>query len=315
MMVSWEQCVNIGNKQVMNRKTILSSHFPDFVEKWNKFYNKFKQVDSWYVVSDYCLDDKDKPNDVMTFTIYPFTHPYLLRNGIKQHLSKDIKDFKHLSDNAVNYIREAPYFFSLAFIIDAKNNVFSLDHSKQVLDETIKNMENWPKTKREEFIHKLKKLRNYLNRKEIDFKTLSNISITTHIMSYIIEFLLIKANAKHIIWISDRDKITDFQNGVISELVRIGYTSLLNKRVSNNEVYGFWGGKEYNKEIFDELVRIPDYISGAIASMDFEDVYKVSEKHYNLFDKSIVDNERIYIMHLKRNQDNDTLSNLMFTRI
>ena len=58
-------------------------------------------------------------------------------------------------------------------------------------------MENWPKAKREEFIHKLKKLRNYLNRKEIDVKTLSNISITTHIMSYIIEFLLIKANYLH----------------------------------------------------------------------------------------------------------------------
>ena len=77
----------------------------------------------------------------------------------------------------------------------------------------------------------------------------------------------------------------------------------------------FLGGKEYNKEIFDELIIIPDYISGAVASMDFEDVYKVSEKHYNLFDKSIVDNERIYIMHLKHNQNNDTLSNLIFTRI
>lgn len=315
MMVSGEQCVNIGNKQDMNRKTILSSHFPDFVEKWNKFYNKFKQVDSWYIVSDYCLDNKDKPNDVMTFTIYPFIHPYLLKNGIKQYLSKDIKDFKNISDKAVNYIKESPYFFSLAFIIEAKNHIFSIDSSKQVLDKTIENMENWPKAKREEFIHKLKKLRNYLNRKEIDVKTLSNISITTHIMSYIIEFLLIKAKAKHIIWISDRDKITDFQDGVISELVRIGYSSLLNKRASDNEVYGFWGGKEYNKEIFDELIRIPDYISGAVASMDFEDVYKVSEKHYNLFDKSIVDNERIYIMHLKHNQNNDTLSNLIFTRI
>ena len=50
---------------------------------------------------------------------------------------------------------------------------------------------------------------------------------------------MIKAKAKHIIWISDRDKITDFQDGVISELVRIGYSSLLNKRASDNEVYGF----------------------------------------------------------------------------
>lgn len=314
-MVSGEHYVNIGNKQEMNKKTILSSHFPDFVEKWNRFHNKFKQVDSWYIVSDYCLDDKDRSNDVMTFTIYPFTHPYLLRDRIKQYLSKDIKDFKNLSDKAVNYIKEAPYFFSLAFIIDAKNNIFSLDGSKQALDKAIKNMENWPKTKREEFIHKLKRLRNYLNRKEIDFKTLSNISITTYIMSYIIEFLLIKAKAKHIIWISDRDKITDFQDGVVSELVHIGYASLLNKRVPDNEVYGFWGGKEYKKEIFDELVRIPDYISGALASMDFEDVYKVSEKHYNLFDKSIVDNERIYIMHLKHNRHNDILSNLIFTKI
>lgn len=314
MMVSGEQCANIGSKLEMNKKTILSSHFPDFIKKWNKFYSKFRQVNSWYIVSDYCLDDKNKPNDVMTFTIYPFTHPYLLRNGIKQYLSKDIKDFKNLSDKAVNYIKEAPYFFSLAFIIESKNNIFSLNGSKQVLDKTIEKMESWPRPKKEEFIHKINKLRNYLNRKEIDLKTLSNISITTHIMSFIIEFLLIKAKAKHIIWISDRDKITDFQDGIVSELVRLGYTSLLNKRVSDNEVYGFWGGKEYNKEIFDELVRIPDYISGAVASMDFEDVYKVSEKHYNLFDKSIVDNERIYIMHLKHNQYDDTLSNLTFTR-
>ena len=101
-MVSGEHYVNIGNKQEMNKKTILSSHFPDFVEKWNRFHNKFKQVDSWYIVSDYCLDDKDRSNDVMTFTIYPFTHPYLLRYRIKQYLSKDIKDFKKLSDKAVN---------------------------------------------------------------------------------------------------------------------------------------------------------------------------------------------------------------------
>lgn len=298
----------------MNRKTILSSNFPDFVEKWKKFQQNFKHIDSWYIVSDYCLDDKHKPNDVMTFTIYPFTHPYILKNGIKQHLSKDIKDFKNLSEKAVNYIKEAPYFFSLAFIIEGKNNVFKLESNKQLLDQTIKHMEDWPEKKKKEFIHKIKKFREYLNRKEVDLKTLSNISITVHIMSSIIEFLLIKANAKHILWISDRDTITDFQDGVVSEFVRIYYANLLNKRVSDDEVYGFWGGKDYDKEIFDELVRVPDYICGSLASMDFNNVEGIPDKHYDLFDKSIVDNERIYIMHIKHGQNEDTLSDLKFTR-
>lgn len=298
----------------MNRKTILSSNFPDFVEKWKKFQQNFKRVDSWYIVSDYCLDDKNKPNDVMTFTIYPFTHPYILKNGIKQYLSKDIKDFKNLSQKAVNYIKEAPYFFSLAFIIEDKNNIFQLEENKRHLDQMIKYMEYWPEKKRDEFIHKIKKFREYLNRKEVDLKTLSNISITVHIMASIIEFLLIKANAKHILWISDRDKITDFQDSIVSEFVRIYYANILNKRVSDHEVYGFWGGKEYNKEIFDELVRVPDYICGSLASMDFANVEGISDKHYDLFDKSIVDNERIYIMNIKHGQIEDTWSDLKFTR-
>ncbi|MBQ9235924.1 MAG: hypothetical protein IJ738_02040 [Alphaproteobacteria bacterium] len=79
-------------------------------------------------------------------------------------------------------------------------------------------------------------------------------------------------------------------------------------------VYGFWGGKEYNKEIFDELVRIPDYICGSLASMDFDNVEKIPKKHYDLFDKSIVDNERIYIMNIKHGENEDTLSDLKFTR-
>ena len=203
----------------------------------------------------------------------------------------------------------------MAFIIEGKNDVFKLNDNKQLLDNAIKKMENWPQKKKEEFIHKMKRFRNYLNRKEVDLKTLSNISITVHIMSAIIEFLLIKTNAKHILWISDRDKMTDFQDSIVSEFVRIYYANLLNKRVSDHKVYGFWGGKDYDKEVFDELVRIPDYISGAIASMDFDNVEKIPEKHYDLFDKSIVDNERIYIMHIKHGVDTDTLSDLKFTRV
>lgn len=247
----------------------------------------------------------------MTFTIFPFDHPYILKNGIKQYLSKDIKDFKNISNEAIRYIKTFPYFFSIAFIIKNKNEIFKLDSNKQHLDNIIKQMESWPHNKKEEFIHKMKKFRNYLDRKEVDLKTLSDMSITVNIMSSIIEFLLIKTRARHIIWISDRDRITDFQDGIVNEFVRIGYASLVNKRVSDNEVYGFWGGKEYDKQTFDELIRIPDYISGAIASINFEDSSEAPEKHYNLFDQSIVNNDRISIMHL---DNTDIWSELEFKR-
>lgn len=298
----------------MNRKTILSAHFPDFVEKWKKFQQKFKTVDSWYIVSDYCLDDKNKPNDVMTFTIYPFIHPYILKDGIKQYLSKDIKDFKNLSEKAISYIKDAPYFFSIVFVIQDKNNIFNLEQNKQLIEKTIKGMENWPQNKKEEFIHKMKSFREYLNRKKVAYKTLSNISVTVHIMSAIIEFLLIKASAKHIYWISDRDEITNFQDGIVHEFIRLGYANLLNRRVPDDKVYGFLEAKDYEQEIFDEFVRVPDYICGAVASMNFDNVDEVPDKHYDLFDKSIVDNKRIYIMRIKHEQNEDTLSDLKFTR-
>lgn len=299
----------------MNKKTILSAHFPDFVEKWKKFQSNFKRNDSWYITSDYCLDDKNKPNDVMTFTIFPFFHPYVLKEGIKYNLPKDIKDFTNLSEKAVNYIRESPYSFSVAFVIEDKNNIFNLEQNKQLINKTIKGMENWPLKKKEEFIHKMKRFREYLNRKEIASKTLSNIGVTVHIMSVIIEFLLIKANAKHIYWISDRDEIINFQDGIVHEFIRLGYANLLNRRVPDDKVYGFLEAKDYDQKIFDEFIRIPDYISGTIASMDFENVDSVPEKHYELFDKSIVDNKRIYIMHIKHGQNEDTLSDLKFTRV
>ena len=136
-------------------------HFPDFVRKWKKFHGKLKHIDVWYITSDYCLDDKEKPNDVVTFTLFPFGDPYIIKELIKQHVSKDLKHCRDVSKNAIKYIKESPYFFSLAFIIKDKNKVFNLDANKQLLDDTIKGMENWPKEKREEFIHSFKELREY----------------------------------------------------------------------------------------------------------------------------------------------------------
>lgn len=50
---------------------------------------------------------------------------------------------------------------------------------------------------------------------------------------------MVKANAKHIYWISDRDTITSFQDGIVHEFIRLGCASLLNRRIPDDQMYGF----------------------------------------------------------------------------
>ena len=301
----------------MNRKTFLSMHFPDFVKKWNVYYHNYRQTDYWCITSDYCLDDKDKQHDVMAFSIFPITYANTLKNDVHNSLPKDIKEFKNLSDKAISYIEGCPYVFSIVLIIENKNEIFDLERSKNSLDNLIKNIEKWPEEKKEEFIHRIKLLRKYLDRKQINRKLLSSISITIHAMSAIIEFLLLKTNAKHVIWISDRDSITNFQNNdIVHLLVRQGFANLVRNRVEDNRIYGMLSDSKYDPDLLDDLIRIPDYICGSIASMNFDNPENVPEKDYELFDKALFNHERIYYMNIKHNKDsnNEIITNINFTK-
>lgn len=74
----------------------------------------------------------------MTFTIYPFIHPYLLKNGIKYNLPKDIKDFTNISEKAIKYIKKSPYSFSVAFIIEDKIIFLILSRINSLLIKSLK---------------------------------------------------------------------------------------------------------------------------------------------------------------------------------
>lgn len=42
------------------------------LEKFQSFLKQYPDVDKWFMCSDYCIGDKNKKNDVITFVIYPY---------------------------------------------------------------------------------------------------------------------------------------------------------------------------------------------------------------------------------------------------
>lgn len=59
------------------------------------FTNRFHDVTKWFMSSDYCIDDKGKPNDVITFVIYPYILDFPQWSTLIDSLQKN--RFKKLS--------------------------------------------------------------------------------------------------------------------------------------------------------------------------------------------------------------------------
>jgi hypothetical protein len=96
----------------MNTKTFFSK-FISFSEKWTKYKKRIAPLPlGWIVMSDYCLDDKNK-NDCITFTICPMMPNDELSLVLGKKLPKDIKDMAKVSDDVIKFIRDAYPFYNI----------------------------------------------------------------------------------------------------------------------------------------------------------------------------------------------------------
>lgn len=92
----------------------------------------------------------------------------------------------------------------------------------------------------------------------------------------------------HIAWVSDRDAIIDKHNGFAFDNMLFWY-----KIVSHGLEFAkidpqfiFQEPEKEAENYYDELIRIPDYIAGSLASIDIENkenLLTIHDKHWQMF--------------------------------
>lgn len=285
----------------MNTRTVLSQS-PGFMEKWKKYKKKFPGVKEWYIASDYCLNkDSDKPTKVMTFTLCPAVDLERLQNQISHSLKSDIKEHKNFSDSEIQFIRDNEFFFSIVVEVKKQGSVLE-DKLKAELDPWIKRIEE--ESTEENLTKRLKKfhfLRQYLNQNSHSTDLVTKIILVSFIIGVIIEFLIVKHNAQKILWISDRGKIIDFDDGLVIELSNMNYHNLVKGRTRQEILFGVAREDTVSKRFnFDPMIRYPDIISGVISSTDLEKNTSEGGKHFDMFVNAIAGNERISFFILQK---------------
>ncbi|WP_428053418.1 hypothetical protein [Candidatus Avelusimicrobium stercoris] len=280
----------------MNTKTVLS-RYPAFMGRWKKYKKQFPDVKNWFISSDYCFD-KNKYNQVITFTICPSVDIKWLDSQLRQDLPKDIKHLTHISDKMIYFLKSNYFFFSISFIIKGKCELL-IDNLKKSLPKWIKQLEINNKVKYHKQIKRYKLLQCYLTQKSYNKKLVSNLCLTATSLASIIEFLIIKYDAKKILWISDRDDMLGLCEGVIINITQSFYNGLLNGRKKENILFGVTKeNSKTNTFEFDALIRYPDVISGIISSVDFERNICDKAKHFDLFVNAVADNARIQVFQI-----------------
>ncbi len=285
----------------MNRTITLSSFGEEFFRKW-KCYKKNisnREIKEWLICSDYCIDAKSK-NDTLTFTIFPSNLRFKIFKETKQILTQDMKHITNISKEVLDYLKNNKECFSIGIILrNKKLFVHNLNEMSKHLHAQIEDYKTMPedlqKQKKEE--HRLiVDFVNYIDSKKCDKKLVSYFFLVMQTVAFIMEFLIIRENANSIYWISDRDKIISFDDGVIYYLLNALVFLLVKERKKDYKI-GLFPFEELQH--FDSILRIPDIITGTLSSISSKNgaVFAEKEKHRDVFRDVIYNNPRIFLMY------------------
>ena len=285
------------------------------INDFRNFTNRFHDVTKWFMSSDYCIDDKGKPNDVITFVIYPYILDFPQWSALIDSLQKtDLKNCRSISKGFCSFSHEG-YFFSFNFLIE-KNSFINKwkDHNtlNQLIDDVLDMINNKWKVNTPHMIdhyneleERLKKLKNDMCTKNFNYKLLSRTIITIFLASYIRYLIIREIESVEIFsWLSDRDKMTSCYNSIYEVMYEI---------ISHCMCYNHLPEDKYlhikecipanieEKIFYDEFVRVADFICGGIADFDLQTKKVHKQKHCTLIEDVIADNHNIAILLFRKN--------------
>ena len=287
-------------------KTVNKSAIDDF----RVFTRRFRDVTKWFMSSDYCIDDKNKPNNVITFVLYPYILDLSQWSCLIRSLQKtDLKECRKISKEFCSF-SHGGYFFSFNILIEKNSFITKLKDSKSLvkfIDDLICMINRQWKVKTPNMFSyysnleaRLIKLKDNMKSKNFNYSLLSRVIITIFLASYI-RYLTIREidHVEIFSWLSDRDKITSCYDSIYEVLYAIISYCMCYNHLPEEKYLNVTDCMpvDIEKNIFyDDVVRIADFICGGLADYNLQTKVVHKQKHCTLLEEVIADNPNIVIL-------------------
>ncbi|BBT15094.1 hypothetical protein WP8S17C03_11430 [Metapseudomonas otitidis] len=283
-------------------------NFAEFEDlRFSDFLKRNSGFKSWWLFSDFCIGDKDKPNDTFAISICPaFEHPEVLVERIKGAIPQDLKKTRDIEEAATEFLKDGR-MFHFVFVVEGRKYFFGetpdsrLNKSRLFCQQAFDLLVEFKAPK--DVLKPFRQLLQESKAKSFNFNLLTNVVLFSSMMSFLNCMLINHAGAKLIGMFPDRDKIESWCSSIYSHLID-NYTQGVLELVEGRSFdYTLKRGVPSDQNVknnwYDEFIRVPDYMAGVVASWDI-DLGTIGEgKHELLFMRNIVDSENVTVLRVK----------------
>lgn len=283
------------------------------------FLNKNPKSE-WYFISDYCFDPF-KQSDVLTFTlINKSLNLTSLIDYIKEIAPKDIKNTRLISGEFLNFINSEDSFH-ISIILNKEDDFLKSIIREEVMLSYLRFLENelpnidYPETEIEnveKFIKRIKSFLTEFSKKSFNLRLARKILFTSSILGLLTHYLFLYNRPLGWTWISDRDSIISKYDGFAfdNSFHSFFFSTMVLAKLKNLDLYST-DFIEHNRlkiplifhidtgiESLDELIRIPDYLSGTLADYDFNKNKFTKPKFSDVFSNTITNSKNHIILQI-----------------
>lgn len=291
------------------------------------FLGRAAYSSKWMLYSDYCLDDVNKPNDVISFVLLPFSSAerfHEIDAKINETQPKDIKHSKRISEEYISYIKEQP-IFGFSFLVNNRKQFFGDNGSERVdtvldiLYQIKHNYEIWAKSPDneqvklyyDESINKLNRQIKEITQRRNVKNHIDIILITVLAAHYTANILRNLPDLEVFGWFPDRDKTNEACDKIALPIFNVVQYNML-----NGKQYLLAGSVPDSTKVpfYDNENRIVDIICGTLADYNQEENLVSKDKFLTVLQSLIADNPFIKTYRLYFDEANTHLGQIIISR-
>jgi hypothetical protein len=318
----------ISNSQRISPDTLIDCLMSTFrqgaINEFKTFMGRHPDVTKWVIATDFVVKEPQATSDAYAYTLFPYNLDFLgLKSKIANLVPNDFKDVKNVPQKLCAFLHSAETFTFCLLTPKNYNAAGDIRTVRSSLDYTIKMMKAWEgPDARNHFIEAFEQLRQRANANSFSPRFMSRMMIATVLAAFCAVILAQERNIEIVGWFPDRDNITTAYDRIADAMFAVNFSafcqrfSVIEWRSIKTVVGLPEGDPDKPKQMwYDELVRIPDFVAGPLASWNYTDkLVPGRQKYVDILMGAVADNPYLVTLLFQDREEGVGVSRLLCSK-